>query len=194
MAICQQIAVDVVTAPKRTVLFPPTKSMLRSELRTDKISGVRNIPSILSQIGGVLPGHRIEVDTKKGEGRIVDLMHEPGNKELGERLKEAIKAATEGMPRDLRTGGSFSAFSKEPKRTFRMVEDAPHNLATWLYWLRRLLDTGKIRVEKGEIPEMGEIRKLGIVFLSEDRNIRPREGQKPFNYLYPEESAVAVGV
>lgn len=194
MAVSTRIEVDIVSKQNREVLFPPLNAKFRSEIRTDHVTGVRRIPSVLTQIGGVLPGIRVVVDTKKREAEVIDLMHDPENAELTERLKAAMKAATQDMPRDIATGGTFTHFSKDPRRTFKLDGDLPYNLATWLYWLRRLLDTGKVRVHKGELPTMEEIRQMGDIFLSQNYNITPKEGKRPFNILYQDDQPkVAAG-
>jgi len=186
-----EIVIDVAAPKNRNVAFLPTGSVLRSELRSENISGAANIPPYLMKIGGVLPGHRIIVDCAGKKAKIVDRMEsdERGVKEIDEKVRTAINDA-----RIRESGGQykFGSYSKTAEESFTLGDNPPHNLATWLYWIRRGVDTKRFRVVSGVLPEIEEIRKMGVIYLCSQEGVPLKDGARPFNYLYPEEPKAAV--
>lgn len=190
MATSSTISIDVVCPQNRDLAFVPANTVLRSEYRLSEVSGTRNIPAILAHIGGTLPGYRIEVDMKAGVGRLIDLMHDPENKHIDDKLHTAIN--TEQI-RDHGFQTDFTDYSKQPVREYPLGEpdEAPHNAATWLYWMRRIMDTGRGRAKDGTVPAMETIREMGTIYIAPSRGLEPKPGKTPHNFLYPPEAKPA---
>src|SRR5262245_21937795 len=78
-----------------------------------------------------IPSQRLGIDTDEGVGYIVEMLYEPQHK--------AIRATLERK-----------AFGLPPEReTFRVGADT----ATWLYWMKRAVESGVARLVRGKFPE-----------------------------------------
>lgn len=175
------IVLDIRAPLNRNPLFPPLGHALESEKRADQITGAT--PALLNSVGGVIPGHRLEIDTRGGKeckARLIDRMRAPEHKALGAKIK-ALAASEQG---GFQTVTDFYA-----EESYTVGEA---DLPSWLYWMRRLVDEKKAFYVAGsdQLPEYDEIRKLGPVTLSEDNGIRVPAGREPFNVL-PKIEAVA---
>jgi len=169
------LVIDVAHKTKnRDIFFFPLQQNLKGEIHQARIQSDR--PSgYIGRLGGMIPGHRLYIDTKN---RAVKVLDRKSLKEWKAPLEEALKIARSQEGRNLR---------------FNSVEaDADYGVpekewATWMYHIRILVDAGKFRVEKGSVPEMGKIRKMGEIQLSDDGGIPPKDPKKPFWILSPEE-------
>ena len=185
MASDQVIELDVVVQRNRNLFFTPTQEVLRTEMRLENQSG--KTEGRLQQVGGVIPGMRIVIDRQNCVGKLVDRMHLDENTELDKQIRQVINTDTNLDQRE------FGDYSQEPIREIRLGDDPPHNLATWLFWARRYLDSGKVRVVKGTVPEMSKIRDMGTIFTGDSYNLQPPEGKLRHNYLYPPTNLVTAG-
>jgi hypothetical protein len=101
-------------------------------LRANDLSLAREYPQ------GV-PGQRLSVDTDTGEAVVIDPLHEPGNAAVRDKL--ARRFNVDACP------------AREPVRRA--------DVASLLYWLKRAVAGGLVRVVRGTLPDKvdGAVRK-----------------------------------
>lgn len=149
------IALDVRVKRNRNLFFYPAQGVLATELRSSEIRGEGG--SHLNAIGGTIPGHRIEIDTKAKKVRVVDRLKLPENSELLERINEYMRSSDyflhSGLAPDFRRDGCVREFERKLSNT------PPDNLATWLYHARKLVDMGKLHLVRGQLPTLEEIER-----------------------------------
>lgn len=164
----------------RNPYFVPLQGCLRSEIRHEEIR-LKHIPGLLNLVGGSIPGHRIEIDTKKNVGRIIDRMHLPENKEKDKQIRNALRSDEFTVGKEF--GPSYNTEECLPEGDHEFSKGLPGNLASWLYWCHRMHADGKLELVEGEIPTLDEIRKIGDVYGGPDGGITPKEGKSTGSVL-----------
>jgi hypothetical protein len=148
-----KIVADVHCECNRNVLFWPLSRNLFSE---KKMTEERNdsIPGWWATVGGVIPGHRIEIDFKTRKGKLIDKVF----------LKE--NAAILKSLRDLRVAD----FDSSDQNRFRVGADGENPIeftvpegdeATFLYHMANLVKTGRLLVQEGEVPTSEQCKQMG---------------------------------
>lgn len=164
----------------RNPFFVPLQGCLRTEIRHEEIR-LKNIPGLLNLVGGSIPGHRIEIDTKKNVGRIVDRMNLPENKEKDKQIRNALRSDEFTLGKEF--GPSYDTDGCLPAGDHKFSDSVPGNAASWLFWCRRMYDDGKLELVEGNVPELDEIRKTGDVYGGADGGITPKEGKSTGSVL-----------
>lgn len=162
---------DVRAAKNRDVYFEPTGNNLQSDWRE---SESRSAPEVIRDLGEI-PGQQIRVDTKGRKALIHHKMNDPENKELDQRVRRAFASEQGGFVQ-------FTHYTPDENINLELDDD----YATFLYWLRRLADTHKIVVIKGELPTLDQMRRLGNVRVcsgSSGYGIQPLPGKPSLDHL-----------
>lgn len=158
----------------RNPYFVPLGGCLRTEIRHEEIR-LKNIPGLLNLCGGSIPGQRIEIDTKKGIGRIIDRMHLPENKEKDKQIRNALRNDENAIGKEF--GPLYNTVGCLEEGDHKFSESLPGNLASWLFWCRRMYDDGKLELVEGDLPSLDDIRKLGDVSGGPDMGLTPKPGK-----------------
>ncbi len=169
-----KLVFDVRCKLNRNPYFVPLGGCLRTEIRHEEIR-LKNIPGLLNLVGGSIPGHRIEIDMKKGIGRIIDRMHLPENKEKDKQIRAVLRSDENTIGKEF--GLSYNTEGCLPEEDHKLGEALPGNLASWLWWCRRMYDEGKLELVEGELPTLDEIRKIGDIFGGPDFGLTPKPGK-----------------
>lgn len=165
------LVLDAVCEPNRDVLFLPAEMTLRGERRQEWIRS-DNINGAISQVGGVIPGQRMLVDTRTRHVKIIDRMTLPENRSIDERLRKLTTADRYRM-------GRFTDYEKDID-----MQVSADEWPKWLYCMKRCVDHRSMTLVRGTLPELVEIRKMGrIVF--DAGNLTPKDPKNPFNELLP---------
>ncbi len=169
-----KIVLDVRCKFNRNPYFVPLQGSLRTEIRHEEIR-LKNIPGLLNLCGGSIPGHRIVIDTKKGVGRIIDRMHFPENKEKDKLVRSALRNDEDTIGKEF--GPLYNTDGCLFEEDHKLGDSPPGNLATWLFWCRRMYDDGKLKLVEGDLPTLDEIHKIGDVFCGPDFGLTPKPGK-----------------
>lgn len=183
MASSYDVVLDVRAPHNRNPFYYPAQKTLRGEIRIAEVAN-KNVPGILANIGGLIPGHQVHLDMKGRKVKIVDRIGLPENADLLRRMRTILKAV-EGPVSDLG--------DPDPDEQFQSaVEEWP----TWLYHTRLMLDRGRLHDIRGadKIPPLDEIRRLGVIRLGDQGNVPPKDPKRPWNFLYPEDVPDMAGV
>lgn len=139
------VRVDIDDARNCDVLFFPTETKLRSRIMPFR-SGARP-DSRLAQIQSI-PGMQIEIDCEKRVGRIVDLLGKEENRRILENIKSAL--LTPGRE-------NFSPQVVSGPEQDREYVLGPDEIVNWLFWMVRIVESGRGTVSSGRLPEKAEI-------------------------------------
>lgn len=152
--------------------FHPAGMSLDGEVRAEWLHSDR-APGAILQIGGVIPGHRMLVDTKARVVKIIDRLSLPEHSSLVQQLKAIGQTERYWHAR-------FDSFRKDVD--FKPTDE---EWPKWLYCMRRAVDHGTLRLVRGSLPTIDECRAMGqMVFNS--AHITPKHGVAPFNILQPQ--------
>ncbi len=165
----------------RNVAFGPGGSQpLAGEYNIADINSDK-IPGGLNQIGGKLPGYRVEIDTKNARGKIIDKLRLKENAAMMDKIRFLL--ANDNIPQ--RIGEKWKRDDAMDEGEWDLSGDAPpQNLATWLWHLRKLVDAGRLHVVKGTMPSEDVIRAMGLIWTG-DAFGREGKDDKPVNILEP---------
>lgn len=175
------VILDARVEHNRNPFFYPAQTTLRGEVHIQQIAS-KNIRGQLAQLGGMIPGHQVQVDTKNRKVRIVDRMGLPENAQLLKQMKAAMN--TEDMLWQ-RLG------DPEPDQEFNVTAD---QWPTWLYHIRRMVDHQRLHIVSGKLPLTDEIRKMGVIRLGDPGSVPAKDPKRPWNFLYPDEVPETVEV
>ena len=168
------IVLNVRCKINRNPYFVPLEGRLRTEIRQSEIK-LDKIPGLLNLCGGSIPGHRIEIDTDKKIGRIIDRMHLPENKEKDKQIRQALRSDVKTLVKEF--GSTYDTEDCLTEGEHKLMDDGPGNLATWLWWCHRMYDEKKLELVEGKLPTLDEIRKIGDVFGGPDYGLTPKPGK-----------------
>lgn len=141
---------DVRAKFNQSPYFVPIKEKLHSEWRsTEMFNAVPIVGSL-----GKIPGQQIRLCTTENVRRAVihHLMND-ATPEFEAKVRAAISHEQNGNLK-------YGIYQPDIKRDL----NDPDEYATWLYWLKRLMDTGSIYQVKGNpLPNYERIRSMGTV-------------------------------
>lgn len=169
-----KIVLNVQCKINRNPYFVPLEGRLKTEIRHSEIK-LDKIPGLLNMVGGSIPGHRIEIDTDKKIGRIIDRMHLPENEEKDKLIRNALRSDERTLVKEF--GPTYDTEDCLTEGEHKLMDDGPGNLATWLWWCRRMYDEKKLELIEGKLPTLDEIRKIGDVFGGSDYGLTPKPGK-----------------
>ena len=142
--------VVIIDHPKNSdVLFSPANVNLRSRILPSRLYGAPPQYQKFSMSG--IPGQRIHLNAKKREGRITDTLADDENKQLLEDLK------------------TFRAQLDPPKYDSDPVDEivkknlTEEDVATWLFWMVRLVEREEAELVQGKLPSIKELKESGKV-------------------------------
>jgi hypothetical protein len=136
------VEIEIDSPQNRSLFFAPIQGVVRG--RFDFLRGDRALRAKADDFPAGVAGQRIGYDPERGEGYVVEPLHEPGHADV----RRQIEAAGYGLP--------------EPRRAFPGPGDPRYNHAdTWLYWMKRAVDAGHAKVVRGKLPAefKGPVRK-----------------------------------
>lgn len=139
---------DVRCQRNRHERFAPAGITLQGEYRSIDDPNASNA---LTQVtGGVIPGHRVLVDTKQRHVKIVHRMSLPENKAKLAQI-ETLRGTDE--------------FLNMPKFKFEDVDSSPseQEWPTWLWQMHRGVENGTLHIARGKLPTGDEIRRMGDI-------------------------------
>lgn len=178
------LALDVCCPFNRRLLFMPAGGILAGEVDVQKFRG--GVPLLITEIGGLLPGYRIELDVEGQKARIIDRLKFDEHKGLLEKIRRALNTET----------GNYQTLGENWRRDpvecidegewDLSVDEAPQNVATWLWHIYKCHKARKLNLVRGVVPERDDIRAMGVVYMGDNygRPFDPRTGW-PRNMLYP---------
>ncbi len=132
--------------------FRPLQFSLRGKF--DMSRAIDNNARAKSYSAPIVPGQRLILDIDKRTGTIIEPLRDEANahivKRIGRFLGHPIKVLLEDDP--LQVG---------PRETVRELTD-PRDVPTWLYWIRRGVESGCCRIISGKLPDKieGKPRKV----------------------------------
>ena len=158
----------------RNPYFVPLEGCLRTEIRQSEIR-LDKLPGLLNICGGSIPGHRIEIDTKEGVGRVIDRMHLPENAEKDKKIRHALRSDERSLVKEF--GPTYETKDCLTESEHEFTANGPGSLASWLWWCRRMYDENKLELVEGKVPTLEEIRKIGDVHCGSDWGLTPKPGK-----------------
>jgi len=149
-----QIIIEMTAPRSRRPVFKPNQSKpLRSRWNASSMLGQGTpAPALVELMASApeIPGMVIAIDTQKREGRIFDPLAEtPDGKAIWQRMKPVLDANQEVFGSNM-----------QPQRTVVREGMEPDDMKTWLWEMRKLVDSGAATVVSGQLPEKDQIRKL----------------------------------
>ena len=151
-AVLGPVTVEVASALNSNLWFRPCERILRGRFAIENVPH-GSTPDELAQIfrGNPLPGLYITVDPSRRTAEVRDPMGDPQRKDQLAEVVRRIKAARVVM-----------AWNEEPtfEKTDRRENLSDTDIKTWLYWMRRAVDSGHAEVVHGSLPRLVEIMKL----------------------------------
>jgi hypothetical protein len=151
--------------------FPPLGEKLRGTVRstrmyTDRVNGA------IAQVGEI-PGQRIMVDLERRHVKVIDRMTLKENAPIDKALRDLARRRE-----DIRDDPNW-----------QYVGDVDTSVSqskwpTWLWWMRRLVDQGKLKVVSGgdKLPKLAEVLKMGDIRLNR-HHIPVDDKSKPWNVI-----------
>lgn len=184
-----ELALDVKTKPveytnpdgrvelrggNQNVWFVPAGMSLAGEMLMQHVHAKR-VPSAIANVGGVIPGHRMLVDTKAKHVKIIDRLSMPENRRILDELKRLSE--TEDY--------WHSRFGTLRKDVDFNVPDA--DWPKWIYCIRRAVDHGNMVIVRGEnlLPSSDKCREMGEMVFNNANGISLKDSRNPFNVLRP---------
>lgn len=155
------LEIEIDNADNADLFFPPMQRPIRGRLDFLRVKE-KEARGLMDSYPQGIPGQRIAFDDASGEGAIVEPLQLPEHaavKSKLEKLGYGIPPATEPI-------------------------EKPHR-ETWLFWLKRAVESGHARLTKGKIPE-GDFPNARRRFFSADPEPDPRDAtiQKLTALLY----------
>lgn len=172
MATQVDLVVDFVAPRNRNVRFYPAGRNFRGEVRIQETAG--STPAALIQVGGVIPGQRMLVDSKRKYVKVIDRMTLKENQMIDRELRRLCRTER------------YWNFAYE-----HYEEDVEYNLSDndwrqWLWWIKRLVDHGRARIVQGKLPVAdgpagdNEILKMGRFQFGDSCGLVPIDKDRPF--------------
>lgn len=156
----------------QNVWFIPAGMSLAGEIRAEWLHSSR-VPGAILQVGGVIPGHRLLVDTKGKTAKVLDRLSLPEHARLVEQLRAIGQTERYWHAR-------FDALRKDVDLSI-----ADEEFAKWMYCIRRCVDHGTLVVVRGNVPSLEDCRKLGTITFNNANGISLKDTRNPFNVLRP---------
>lgn len=144
----QKAIIEVGDDRNRQIQFPPSKQILRGKWT---IQGMGHAEGAQRGFGRMppIPGMRVELDPKNKRARVFDPL---GLSDMANVLAEANAVVKAAFSHEMRPQDE-SVFPS-------MSQD---QLASWAYWMRRLVDDGKATMVEGVLPSQADCHKIGKV-------------------------------
>lgn len=154
-----EVVIECCTPKNQDVMFQPTSETYRGNWSNAKIPGTEMRPAIRQM--PEIPGIHIAVDKENRTCRTYDPLDK--DKDVWERINGIL----EENPHQ------FSKMKPWPEVLHEDCDD--NQVKTWLWWMRRLVDSGKARVRTGELPTGDEILSMpGIARIGQFNSVAPR--------------------
>ena len=145
-----RFTIEIANKQNRQAIFRPLNERLRGEWANWNING-KTMHSSVQLLPGPIPGIRLSVDTDQRTLRRYDPLGEDEHKDLWQKLQSHLKANDD----HLKQGNPWPEV---------LIENAdPTQIKTWLYWFRRMVDSGTARVvetDSASLPPMETIMDL----------------------------------
>jgi len=160
--------IDFVAPRNRNIRFFPAGKNFRGECRLDQCVG--NTPAALLQVGGVIPGQRMLIDSKARYVKVIDRMNLRENQLIDRELRRLTR--TEKY-------WNFEFGHYEDDQEYHLSEN---DFRTWLWHLKRIVDHGRGKVVQGTFPveNYDDILKSGRVQLGDPMGLVPIDKDRPF--------------
>ncbi len=169
-----KLVFDVQCKFNRHPSFFRLEGCLRTEIR-QKETSLDNIPGLLNMDGRSIPGYRIEIDREKNCARIIDRMHLPENEEKNKLVRNALLRDENTLVKEF--GPTYETKECLSESEHEFTDGGPGNLASWLWWCRRMYDEKKLILVEGKVPTLDDIRRIGDVHGGSDWGLTPKPGK-----------------
>ena len=173
-----------VSAGNSPVYFYPLDSELRSRIVPARSgAGIRPVWFGIASI----PGQRVHVNPKAMKWRVTDALNDDENRNTLAQVKRAVREA-QGQLRAV----SAEISGGEPEQSGRL--SSPAELHNWLYWMRRLVDSGHAVCVQGreDMPSEETLRNGGDIRIPGDPKIAKAESGDIFMKPTPKTEPAAV--
>lgn len=168
----------------RNPRFRPLAGNLKTEDRADQIHSDK-VNGDMARIQ-VIPGYRLEIDVEGKKARIIDRLKQPEHAGVLKALRACMRNP-ERYRGEKPPGEKFEREDCIPENEFDLDGEAPMNVATWLWHCFTMVRSGNLHVVKGRLPGSDDIRRMGVIWLSDNNGIQSREGKRPWHFMYPDE-------
>ncbi len=172
-----KFAVEIADRKNRSVKWPLDERILRGRWEKANLPNGTTVNESFNMPD--LPGLVLKIDTAAKEASIYDPLAMPQQAKLLERAKKANLAA-------------FGA-DASPEEPVKYVHMTDHEMKSFVYYVRRLIDTEQCRVLAGTVPLMTEIDQMpGLVSMHNFDAGQNVERLKPVqkNYVAPRKEVV----
>lgn len=165
--------VEIANSRNGSVMWPINQTVLRGRWARANVPSA-SFPERLERMPDI-PGMHIAIDTSRGVGKIFDPLSLPTHKDL----LEAINVSHQG---------AFGTVGG-PERSIEVRQMSDDVIKTWLYWVRRMMDSKDCICREGLVPSMEAIIKLPGAYATNvfDASIHiPKAVEKPmYPYVVP---------
>lgn len=190
--VSNEIVIEIAAEKNRNFMFGPlSRLILRGRWDFNTVAGrfSHDAMKALSRAATIIPGECLAVDVKNRRCRTFDPLRETAS---GRAIWEAIKPTIAAYAGHFECGTSL----REPIVYDDCSEDT---LKTWLYYMRRAVDSGLARVVSNrDLPTLEEIkalpgrREVGFFANTQWRDEEEREKNR-WRDVVPSRTAAAVG-
>lgn len=129
------IEIEVDSPRNESLSFPPLQQEVRGRFLFHRVAEPMAM-SKAEEWGTEIPGQRIGLNVQAKEGYVKDMLHDPQYQDA----KRKVEAHKFKLP---------SPLEKYPLKT-------QDEIATWIYWMQRVVDAGIAKVISGRLPEKYE--------------------------------------
>lgn len=146
-----EITIEIASKNSNRVVFKPLLSKPLRGRWTIASTGGESTAEVLRQLMAVapeIPGIRIAIDPQKRQARVYDPLGLPENKTLQEEIARVLNNHQQW------------GWGAAPWPTATRDEMSANDIKTWLYEMRRLVDSGLAVIVSGSatLPSLAEIR------------------------------------
>ena len=146
MPVC---TIEIADECNRSVTFHPLQQKLRGRWDAQNVS-YKRAHQALTMLPTMIPGIQIVIDTNRKTRGYIDPLGKPENSEIIEKIKAARREQSGICP------------GHNPWPAVKFEKSTENELKTWLYWMRRLVDSEKAIIigPSDSLPTMDEIESM----------------------------------
>ena len=155
------VKIEISDKCNRNVMFHPLQQKLRGRWDAQNVS-YKRAHQALAQLPTVIPGIQVIIDTNRKTRGYMDPLSNSEHAETVEKIKMAREQVS----------GISPGHNPWPAVKF---ENSTHNeLKTWMYWMRRLVDSKKAIIigNADSLPTMADIESMpGDIFVGQFNSV-----------------------
>lgn len=147
-----KIVVNIEEPACRMAYFLPAGRELRPTIRPERLKN-QTIDPIINAVGEI-PGETITLDATERKATIYDRWGEKQYKARRDEFKARVKTSERLLDK---------AVLGEPREPEEYQLHTDDDVATWLFWVNRLVESKIGVLVEGTLPKFDEIRKIGNI-------------------------------